>query len=124
MTKPTYDGPAAKIRRGRGPELGARLRNPAALKTAGYLISSASVGLLGLAAFPGADKAGLLPALFAGMATSLAGMAFRWLSYRLEARSKVAAAPIAPDRGQAGGLARRLESIARPQASPDQGNSA
>jgi hypothetical protein len=44
------------------------------------------VALLGLAAYPGAEKAGLLPVLFAGMATSLAGMAMRWWSYEVEKR--------------------------------------
>lgn len=59
---------------------------PAVIKTAGYLVSCVSVALLGWAAYPGAEKAGLLPALFAGMATSLVGMALRWLSYNVEKR--------------------------------------
>jgi hypothetical protein len=66
------------------------LRRPGAIKTTGYLVSSASVGLLGLAAFPGAEEAGLLPVLFAGMATSLIGMVLRWRSYQLEKRGKAA----------------------------------
>jgi hypothetical protein len=75
-----------------------RVTRHMAIKTGGYLLSSASVGLLGLAAFPGAENAGLLPALFAGMATSLAGMVLRWISYRQEERSKVATPSPASDR--------------------------
>jgi hypothetical protein len=59
---------------------------PAVLKTVGYLISTVSVGLLGLAAWPGAAKAGLLAALVLGMIASVAGMACRWASYGIEAR--------------------------------------
>jgi hypothetical protein len=61
---------------------------PETLKTVGYLVSCASVALLGLAAYPGAEKAHLAPALFAGMGTSVAGMALRWSSYQLERRRK------------------------------------
>jgi hypothetical protein len=57
---------------------------PATLRTVGYLISTASVALLGIAAWPGAAKAGLLPCLVLGMAASVGGMAFRWWSYRVE----------------------------------------
>jgi hypothetical protein len=56
------------------------------IKTFGYLVSCMSVALLGLAAYPGAEKAGLLPALFLGMAASVVGMALRWTSYELERR--------------------------------------
>ena len=61
---------------------------PETLKTIGYLVSCVSVALLGLAAYPGAAKAHLAPALFAGMGTSVAGMALRWSSYEVERRSK------------------------------------
>jgi hypothetical protein len=67
---------------------GGKLVRPEALKTIGYLVSCASVVLLGLAAYPGAAKAHLAPALFAGMGTSVAGMALRWWSYEVERRSK------------------------------------
>ena len=70
---------------------------PAVLKTLGYLISTASVALLGAAAWPGAQKAGLVPALVLGMIASVAGMACRWGSYAIEARRK-AARPAAADR--------------------------
>jgi hypothetical protein len=65
--------------------------NPAGLKTTGYLISTASVLLLGLAAWPGARKAGLEPLLLSGMFTSIMGMACRWYSYEIEKRQKAAA---------------------------------
>jgi hypothetical protein len=65
---------------------------PEVIKTIGYVVSCASVALLGVAAYPGAEKAGLLPALFAGMATSVAGMGLRWLSYEIEKRRETAAA--------------------------------
>ena len=71
---------------------------PEMLKTVGYLVSCVSVALLGLAAYPGAEKAHLLPALFAGMAASVAGMALRWSSYEIERRSKAKSAD-GPGRG-------------------------
>ena len=64
---------------------------PEVIKTIGYLVSCVSVALLGVAAYPGAEKAGLAPVLFAGMATSVIGMALRWLSYEVEKRRKEAA---------------------------------
>lgn len=69
---------------------GCELVRPETLKTVGNLVSCVSVALLGLAAYAGAAKAHLAPALFAGMATSVAGMALRWSSYELERRSKAA----------------------------------
>jgi hypothetical protein len=65
---------------------------PEVIKTIGYVVSCGSVALLGVAAYPGAEKAGLLPALFAGMATSVAGMGLRWLSYEIEKRRETATA--------------------------------
>jgi hypothetical protein len=62
------------------------LTGPAAIKTVGYLVSCVSVARRGLVADPGAELAGLLPALYAGMAASVAGMGLRWLSYELETR--------------------------------------
>jgi hypothetical protein len=66
---------------------------PEVIKTIGYLVSCVSVALLGIAAYPGAQNAGLAPALFAGMATSVIGMALRWFSYEVEKRRKHAAGP-------------------------------
>jgi hypothetical protein len=59
---------------------------PTQVKTAGYLVSTASVALLGVAAWPGAAKAGLTAVLVLGMIASVAGMACRWWSYELEHR--------------------------------------
>jgi hypothetical protein len=64
---------------------------PELIKTTGYLVSCVSVALLGVAAYPGAEKAGLAPALFAGMASSVLGMALRWFSYEVEKQRKNAA---------------------------------
>jgi hypothetical protein len=61
---------------------------PELIKTIGYLVSCVSVALLGVAAFPGAEKADLLPALFAGMTASVVGMGLRWFSYEVEERRK------------------------------------
>jgi hypothetical protein len=65
-----------------------RSTKPGTLKSIGYLVSSLSVVLLGVGAYPGAAKAGLTLALFAGMAASLLGMGLRWLSYEIEERQK------------------------------------
>lgn len=55
------------------------------MKGIGYLISILSVFLLGAAASKGASKEPLLLlCLIAGMATSIVGMALRYLSYRRE----------------------------------------
>lgn len=64
---------------------------PAVIKSIGYLISTLSVVLLGIAAWPGARDAHLLPLLVAGMAASCLGMACRWRSYQIEERGKAAA---------------------------------
>ena len=68
---------------------------PATLKTTGYLISTLSVLLLGAASWPGAARAGLVPVLLLGMATSIAGMACRWRSYAIEKSLKEQKAPTA-----------------------------
>jgi hypothetical protein len=60
--------------------------SPFLLKTAGYLISSFAVLALGLAAWPGAEAAGLQTWLVLGMIASVAGMIFRWSSYYLDKR--------------------------------------
>lgn len=61
------------------------MRKVSALKGEGYLISSISVVLL---AAPGWKSAMASPPMMAclltGMAASIAGMAFRWRSHRLE----------------------------------------
>jgi hypothetical protein len=59
------------------------------LKTAGYLISTMSVLLLGAVAWAGTDEhPAVRILLILGMATSIAGMFLRWLSYLHEQREK------------------------------------
>lgn len=59
------------------------------LKTAGYIISSVSVLLLGIVSWSSASaKPLMLACLVAGMLASIAGMVLRWLSYRQEQREK------------------------------------
>jgi hypothetical protein len=66
------------------------------LKTAGYLISTISVLLLGAVAWAGtADHPKIRILLILGMATSIAGMFLRWLSYLHELREKKERAPAA-----------------------------
>ena len=61
---------------------------PAAIKSLGYLVSTISVLLLGVASWPGAARAGLTVVLVLGMTASILGMACRWYSYRLEKRQR------------------------------------
>jgi hypothetical protein len=61
------------------------------VKGLGYLISTLSVFLLAAGSFKNAVKEPvLLACLILGMATSIAGMALRYLSYRREQRQKAA----------------------------------
>ena len=54
-------------------------------KGLGYLVSIVSVFFLGAIAWPGPeDPAWQLPALIAGMASSIIGMGFRYLAHRKE----------------------------------------
>jgi len=66
---------------------------PANLKSFGYLVSTVSVALLGWTAWPGAQKAGLIPVLIGGMIASVIGMACRWWSYELDKRAQRKAPP-------------------------------
>ena len=64
------------------------------LKTAGYLISTMSVLLLGAVAWAGTDEhPAMRILLILGMTTSIAGMFLRWLSYQHERREKQDRAP-------------------------------
>lgn len=55
------------------------------LKLTGYLVSSVSVILLGIVSWKGAsEQPVLMLCLILGMATSILGMVFRWLSYQRE----------------------------------------
>jgi hypothetical protein len=59
------------------------------LKGLGYSTSSASVFLLAAVSWDGARKSGVLTAcLIAGVATSIVGMFFRWLTYEIEKRKE------------------------------------
>ncbi len=56
-------------------------------KGLGYLVSIVSVLILGTVAWPKPeDPKWVLPALLAGMATSITGMAFRYIAHRQELR--------------------------------------
>lgn len=60
------------------------------LKTAGYVVSIISVMLLGLAGWEGASKhPSTAAALILGMATSIAGMALRWISFLRDHRRQL-----------------------------------
>ncbi|WP_332811555.1 hypothetical protein [Sphingomonas sp.] len=64
------------------------------LKTSGYLISIISVLLLGAVAWTAtAEHPAMRILLILGMATSIAGMFLRWLSYVHERREKQDRAP-------------------------------
>ena len=57
----------------------------AAIEAAGYAISTLSVILLGIVSWKSAHTDPMLAlCLMARMLTSIAGMALRWLSYRIE----------------------------------------
>jgi len=61
------------------------------LKGEGYLTSTLSVILLGVPAFKSASEyPAMLACLLAGMGLSVAGMALRWRSHRVEQKEKAA----------------------------------
>jgi hypothetical protein len=58
---------------------------PAAIKMAGYLVSTVSVVLLGIVSWKAAQASTVLMiCLIGGMAASVLGMLLRWISYELE----------------------------------------
>lgn len=58
---------------------------PAIIKSAGYLISIVSVGLLGAVSWKSATHEPFLRwALIFGMVFSVLGMILRWISYQIE----------------------------------------
>jgi hypothetical protein len=58
---------------------------PGTIKTAGYLISTLSVILLGIVSWKAAsDNLWLMITLLVGMSASVIGMLLRWISYQLE----------------------------------------
>ena len=65
------------------------MRKASELKGGGYLVSGASVLLLGIPALKSAsENSVMLACLVAGMLLSVAGMALRWRSHRLEQKRK------------------------------------
>ena len=67
---------------------------PYNIKTSGYLVSTLSVILLAIPAWKNASTNPLLMfCLAGGMIASMAGMALRWWSYRLEKSRTSAPAP-------------------------------
>lgn len=68
--------------------------SPWMLKTAGYLISTVSVILLAVVAWPKAKDSALLAAcLIGGVVASIIGMGCRWLSYAIE-KQRALASPL------------------------------
>lgn len=58
-------------------------------KGGGYLASTMSVALLGIPALKSAlEEPAMLACLLGGMGLSVAGMALRWRSHRIEHRSR------------------------------------
>jgi hypothetical protein len=67
------------------------LNRASRFKGAGYLTSALSVILLAIVALKGAEKEPLLMVcLIFGALTSIAGMAMRWRSHRIEQHEKAA----------------------------------
>jgi len=65
------------------------VRQVSRLKGEGYLTSTVSVVLLAIPAFKSAlESPPMLASLLAGMGLSIAGMALRWRSHRLEQKQK------------------------------------
>jgi len=59
------------------------------IKTAGYLVSTLSVVLLGIVSWKAASERPLLIAcLVVGMLASAAGMLLRWISYQVQEREE------------------------------------
>ena len=65
------------------------MRKASDLKGRGYRVSALSVVLLAVPAFrSAAEEPAMLLCLFAGMLLSVAGMALRWRSHRLDHKEK------------------------------------
>lgn len=61
------------------------MQKPNTIKTAGYLVSTLSVILLGTLSWKAARESPVLTAcLIGGMVCSMLGMALRWLSYQID----------------------------------------
>ena len=66
------------------------------IKGIGYLVSIASVFLLGIVAWQGADDDGTRLLVALGIVTSIAGMGMRWASFLSGEKPK---SQLGPDRG-------------------------
>lgn len=87
---------------------------PYTIKTSGYLVSTLSVIMLGIPAWKNASTNPLLMLCLAGgMLASMAGMALRWWSYRLE-KSKTDTSASAPKQRE---FHPRMASSGQPAAS-------
>jgi len=65
------------------------MRTSNTIKTAGYLVSTLSVILLGIVSWKAASEKPLLIACLAiGMLASAAGMLLRWISYQVQEREE------------------------------------
>jgi hypothetical protein len=84
-------------------------------KTIGYVISSLSVVLLGVASWDGVkDKPVLLSCLIAGLATSIGGMLLRWASFLKDEKPS--------QRSATASLISKLKDAARPAPAPGRGS--
>jgi hypothetical protein len=61
---------------------------PLLLKSLGYLVSIVSVFLLGAAAWGSVDDPSLRTFLILGVASSVAGMGFRWASFFVDQKER------------------------------------
>jgi hypothetical protein len=62
-----------------------RIFLPNTLKTLGYIVSTASVILLGMVSWKAASESALLMVcLIVGAGASICGMLLRWISYQLD----------------------------------------
>jgi cyanate permease len=65
------------------------MRAASSFKGLGYLVSSVSVGLLGIVSWKSAsEQPWLFACLIGGMIASVLGMTLRWISHRVEQRDK------------------------------------
>jgi len=65
------------------------MRTPNTIKTAGYLVSTLSVLLLGIVSWKSASEHPMLMAcLVGGMLASMLGMLLRWISYQVQEREE------------------------------------
>jgi len=65
------------------------MRASNSIQTAGYLVSTLSVALLGIVSWKAAsEQPALMACLIAGMLASIAGVLLRWISYQVQEREE------------------------------------